>query len=172
MKHTKVWVVIVWLLLATVSLGARRDKTAAASNQDKETKTVVSGTLVNQKGLPVKDAALELYMVVEGVARDAYGNPLKGAINIGTNRQILSLMMFPVKTNTDAAGQYSLEMPGYFMVPSGLRLIGWTIVNIDASGKVHALNVKEEMLMIMPKPDDKKIELGKQTLSTAPFPES
>jgi len=169
MKHKQVWIVIVWLLLATVSLGARRDKGPADSNQDKETKPVASGTLVNQKGLPVKDAALELYMVVEGVARDAYGNPLKGAINIGTNRQIIALMMFPVKTNTDAAAHFSIEMPTYFLVPSGLRLIGWTIVNIDASGKVHSLNGKGEMLMINPKPDETKIDLGKLTLSATPF---
>ena len=172
MKHTLVWVVIVWLLPATLSLGAGRDKRPADSNQDKETKTVVSGTLVNQKGLPVKDAALELYMVVEGVARDAYGNPLKGAIDIGTNRQIIGEMMFPKKTKTDAAGHFSIEMSAYFLVPSGLRLIGWTIVNIDASGKVHALNGKGETLMIIPKPDETKIDLGKLTLSAAPFSQS
>jgi hypothetical protein len=164
MKHTKLSIAIAWFLLTTVCLvtQARRQE---PSNQAREAKTLVSGTVVSEKGLPVKAAALELYMVVEGLARDAYGNPLKGAINIGPNRQVIALIMFPVKTNTDASGQFSMEMPSYFLVPSGLRLIGWTIVNFDASQKVHKLNLKGDMVTFLPKAQETRVELGKLTIS-------
>jgi hypothetical protein len=162
---------ILCFLLTTVCIAAQQEKPPtskpAASPQEKETKVAVAGTVVNDKGLPLKAQSLELYMVVEGAARDAYGNPLKGAIDIGTNRQVISLMMFPVKTTTDAVGHFSMELPNYFLVPSGLRLTGWTIVNLDTAGKVHALNTKGEMLMINPNPDETKVELGKLTLSAA-----
>src|SRR5712692_4966808 len=135
------------------------------AKQDKETKTVVMGTLVNQKGLPVRGQRVELYMIVHGVARDAYGAPLKGAVNVGPNRQALGMLMFPVKSETDTTGAFSMELPNYMMVPSGVQMAGWTIVAIDASGKVRALNVKGGMVTIIPKPEETKINLGKLTLS-------
>jgi hypothetical protein len=135
------------------------------AKQDKETNTVVTGTLLNQKGLPVKGQRVELYMIVNGVARDAFGAPLKGAVNVGPNRTALGMLMFPVKSETDTTGAFSMELPNYMMVPSGVQMTGWTIVAIDSSGTVHALNAKGEMVTIIPKPEETKINLGKLTLS-------
>jgi hypothetical protein len=137
----------------------------AKQDQDKETKTVVTGTLVNQKGLPVRGQRIELYMIVNGVARDAYGAPLKGAVNVGPNRQALGMLMFPVKSETDTTGAFSLELPKYMLVPAGVQMTGWTIVAIDASGKVHTLNLKGEVVTIIPKPEETKVPLGKLMLS-------
>jgi hypothetical protein len=135
------------------------------TNEEKEKDTMITGIVVNEKGLPVKGQALELYMVVNGIARDAYGAPLRGAVTIGPNRQILGLMMFPVKSETDDLGRFSMKLPKYVMVPSGLEMIGWTIVSVDASAPVRALSVKGEMATIIPKPEAPKIDLGKLTLS-------
>lgn len=158
------------LLISSVCVGAGRtnrgqEKPKVNDQGTKETKTTVSGVVVNQKGIPLKNLALELYMVAEGVAQDAYGNPLKSAISIGPKRQILPLMMFPVKTETDATGRFSMEMPKYFLNPSGLRTIGWTIVNIDATGKVQMLMVNGEILTFLTKAEETKMDLGKLTLT-------
>lgn len=150
---------------ATLPEPQNNQQQTAKQDQDKETKTVVTGTLVNQKGLPVKGQRVELYMIVNGVARDTYGAPLKGAVDVGSNRQALGMLMFPVKSETDNTGAFSMELPNYMMVPSGVQMTGWTIVAIDASGKVHALNAKGEMVTIIPKPEETKINLGKLTLS-------
>ena len=45
-------------------------------------------------------------------------------------------MMFPVKGETDAKGQFSMKLPKYVMVPGGIEMTAWTIVALDPSGKV------------------------------------
>ena len=136
------------------------------ANEEKEQPTMVSGIVVNEKGLPVKGQSLELYMVVNGIARDAYGAPLRGAVTIGPNRQILGLMMFPVKSETDAKGQFSMKLPKYVMVPGGIEMTAWTIVALDPSGKAAMLTSKGEMITIVSEPEAPKIDLGKLTLSS------
>lgn len=169
------------LVLINVSVIARpahftgQEKSANSPQQpEKETKekaaTIVTGIVVNEKSQPVKKQALELYMVVNGIARDAYGAPLRGAVTIGPKRQILGLMMFPVKSETDAMGRFSMELPKYVMVPSGLEITGWTIVSLDGADKVRTLTVKGEMVSIISEPDAPKIDLGKLTLSPPPVP--
>ena len=135
------------------------------ANEEKEQPTMLSGIVVNEKGLPVKGQALELYMVVNGIARDAYGAPLRGAVTIGPSRQIMGLMMFPVKSETDATGQFSMKLPKYVMVPGGIEMTGWTIVALDTSGKAAMLTSKGEMITIVSKPEAPKIDLGKLTVS-------
>ena len=135
------------------------------ANEEKEQPTMVSGIVVNEKGLPVKGQSLELYMVVNGIARDAYGAPLRGAVTIGPNRQILGLMMFPVKSETDAKGQFSMKLPKYVMVPGGIEMTAWTIVALDTSGKAAMLTSKGEMITIVSEPEAPKIDLGKLTVS-------
>jgi hypothetical protein len=142
-----------------------QDQTA---KDEKETTTVVTGTVVNQRGLPLKRQAVELYMVVNGIARDAYGAPLRDAITVGPKRQILGLLMFPVKTETDATGKFSLELPKYMIVPSGVEMTGWTVVSIDASRNVSVLNIKGAMATIETKPSSNKVDLGKLTASPPP----
>lgn len=104
-------------------------------------------------------------MVVNGIARDAYGAPLRGAVTIGPNRQILGLMMFPVKSETDTKGQFSMKLPKYVMVPGGIEMTAWTIVALDTSGKAAMLTSKGEMITINSKPEAPKIDLGKLTVS-------
>lgn len=152
--------VIGGVLLLTAYAAAQQEKP-----KEQETKTTVSGTVVNQKGLPVKAQALELYMIVEGTPRDAYGAPLKGVADLGAGRQALPVMMFPVKTTTDATGAFQMELPNYFMVLSGLRMAGWTIVAIDGPGKLHSLTNNGQVLTIMPKKEVTKIVLGRLVLS-------
>lgn len=135
------------------------------ANEEKEQPTMVSGIVIDEKGLPVKGQALELYMVVNGIARDAYGAPLRGAVTIGPNRQILGLMMFPVKSETDTKGQFSMKLPKYVMVPGGIEMTAWTIVALDTSGKAAMLTSKGEMITINSKPEAPKIDLGKLTVS-------
>ena len=163
---TNVWVI------ARPAHFAGQEKSANSPQQtekeEKEKATMVTGIVVNEKGQPVKKQALELYMVVNGIARDAYGAPLRGAVTIGPKRQILGLMMFPVKTETDAMGRFSMELPKYVMVLSGLEMTGWTIVSLDGSDRVRALTVKGEMASIISKPEAAKIDLGKLTLSPPP----
>ena len=151
---------------------AEQEKSANSPQQtekeEKEKATIITGIVVNEKGQPVKKQALELYMVVNGIARDAYGAPLRGAVTIGPKRQILGLMMFPVKSETDAIGRFSMELPKYVMVPSGLEITGWTIVSLDGADKVRALTVKGEMVSIISEPEAAKVDLGKLTLSPPP----
>lgn len=165
---TNVWVI------ARPAHFAGQEKSANSPQQtekeEKEKATMVTGIVVNEKGQPVKKQALELYMVVNGIARDAYGAPLRGAVTIGPKRQILGLMMFPVKSETDAMGRFSIELPKYVMVPSGLQITGWTIVSLDGADKVRALTVKGEMVSIISEPEAAKIDLGKLTLSPPPVP--
>ena len=165
---TDVWVI------AQPAHFAGQEKSANSPQQtekeEKEKATMVTGVVVNEKGQPAKKQALELYMVVNGIARDAYGAPLRGAVTIGPKRQILGLMMFPVKSETDAMGRFSMELPKYVMVPSGLQITGWTIVSLDGADKVRALTVKGEMVSIIPEPEAAKIDLGKLTLSPPPVP--
>jgi hypothetical protein len=153
------------LLAVSLIQESRPNNQQQTAKQDKETRTVVTGTLVNDKGLPLKGQKLELYMIVKGVARDAYGAPLKGTVNFGSERQALGMLMFPVTSETDATGAFSLELPNYFMVPSGVEMTGWTIVAVDASKKVRPLNVKGGMLTIVPKSEEARINLGKLTVS-------
>ena len=165
---TNVWVI------ARPAHFAGQEKSANSPQQtekeEKEKATMVTGIVVNEKGQPVKKQALELYMVVNGIARDAYGAPLRGAVTIGPKRQILGLMMFPVKSETDAMGRFSIELPKYVMVPSGLQITGWTIVSLDGADKVRALTVKGEMVSIISEPEAAKLDLGKLTLSPPPVP--
>lgn len=163
------------LVITSVSIatgrayGAEQEKSGNSqqqtANPDKEEATTLTGIVVNEKGLPVKGQALELYMVVNGIARDAYGAPLRGAVTIGPSRQILGLMMFPVKSETDAKGQFSMKLPKYVMVPGGIEMTAWTIVALDTSGKAETLTSKGEMVTIVSKPEASKIDLGKLTLS-------
>jgi hypothetical protein len=153
------------------SRGPEQEKSADNQQQtakaDKPEDTTVSGIIVNEKGVPVKGQALELYMVVNGIARDAYGAPLQGAVTIGPSRQVLGLMMFPVKKETDANGQFSMKLPKYVMVPGGIEMTGWTIVALDAAGKASTLTIKGEMVSIVTKPETSKVDLGKLTLSAS-----
>ena len=151
-------------------LGTEQQKSAdnqQTATPDKPEDMTVTGIIVNEKGVPVKGQALELYMVVNGIARDAYGAPLRGAVTIGPGRQALGLMMFPVKKETDANGQFSMKLPKYVMVPGGIEMTGWTIVALDAAGKASTLTVKGEMVSIVTKPETPKVDLGKLTLSAA-----
>lgn len=159
----------VWVVTRAAHPPGRQEKSAnnqqQTAKEEKEKTTVITGIIVNERGMPVKGQALELYMVVDGIARDAYGAPLKGAVTIGPNRQILGLMMFPLKSETDAMGRFSMELPKYTLVPSGVEMKGWTIVSVDVSAKVRVLSIKGEMATIIPKPEAAKIDLGKLTLS-------
>ena len=154
----------VWVITQAAHF-AGQEKSANSPQQtekeEKEKATMVTGIVVNEKGQPVKRQALELYMVVNGIARDAYGAPLRGAVTIGPQRQILGLMMFPVKSETDDMGRFSMELPKYVMIPSGLEMTGWTIVTLDASARVGMLTIKGELATINPKPEALKIDLGK-----------
>lgn len=157
----------VWIVTGEAR-AVRQDKSAKSqqtAEEDKDKPTMITGVVVNEKGIPLKGQALELYMVVNGIARDAYGAPLRGAVTIGPSRQILGLMMFPVKSETDVKGQFSMKLPKYVMVPGGIEMTAWTIVALDTSGKAEMLTSKGEMVTILSKPEAPNIDLGKLTLT-------
>jgi len=144
-------------------------KEEKAGKDEKESATVVTGILVDEKGTPVKAKAVELYMVAEGFARDAFGAPLRGAFTVGPNKQILGFQLGTIKSETDATGRFSLELPKYLFVLSGIKPTGFTIVRIEEeSGEVRVLSFGGEMVTIALKPDSKKIDLGKLSLSPKP----
>jgi hypothetical protein len=157
-----------WVNCAAATQEKPQNKQEQTAKDEKEPTTVIAGTVVNQRGLPVKGQTVELYMVVNGISRDAYGAPLRGAITVGPNRQILGMLMFPVKTETDATGRFSMELPRYMMVPSGVEMTGWTVVSIDASRNVSVLNSKGAMATIETKPRSNQVDLGKLTASPPP----
>lgn len=160
----KVLAVSFAVLIATSVAGRAQDPPA---KQEKEIAKTITGIVVNQKDLPAKEHALELYMVINGIVRDAYGAPLKSAISIGPNRQIVSMMMFPVQGKTDAAGRFTLELPKYVLVPSGVEMTGWTVVGLDADRKVMLLKTRGEIVNVAVDPELTSIDLGKLTLSPA-----
>jgi hypothetical protein len=139
--------VVAVALTAGMAVGAMPQEDAVKKESArKEQQQVVIGVVVDGKGSPIKDQAVEMLMV-------------------GSKDELERFPIFPVNTKTDANGQFKLEMPEYMFVPSGLKLSGFT-VGIVTGTQVKALSIagSGKVARIALKPATKKIDLGRVTL--------